>query len=961
MKRNSHALNLHAITIAMGLVLVATMAVTPARAEEALTADEVKFFESKIRPVLIKECYGCHSTKAGNVRGGLRLDTRELTHIGGSSGPAVVPGEPDLSLLYTAMTHEDFVMPPKRKLSDEVIADFRKWIEMGAPDPRQTKVAEIKSTISEEDIQHAKETFWAYKKPEKNKAPQVENETWVQSDIDRHILANLEQSGLAPSEDATAYKVLRRLCFDLVGLPPSPEQIKYFESKWDEDPQEAIAFVVDQLLQKEQFGERWGRHWLDVARYGESTGREVNMTYPHAWRYRDYVIDSFNEDKPFDQFVQEQIAGDLLPVKSDQQWAKNLVATSFLAMGPKNVNEQNAVQFAADVVDEQIDATTRVFLGTSVACARCHDHKFDAIPQTDYYALAGIFASTETFFGNPPSEYGNFSGVQARRTSSLILLPVEDPNPFDKRYSSNELQELKDSMRDQMDQLAQLRRNRNAGSDTGNARTAQQQRLRAANQLATISAKLSVVDNDGNPRSYCMGVQDRESVRDIPLLARGEIDQRGPVIKRGFPQALCDHSPTIGTSSSGRLELARWIGSDDNPLTARVMVNRIWQHMIGQGLVTSTENFGVTGQAPSHPELLDYLAVRFVESGWSVKSIVREIATSHIYRVSSEFDQRSFEYDPDNALVWRANPRRLDAEAIRDAMLSVSGEIELDRPRGSEVAKAGYVRVRDGALRDPREMARELASKMAGGSSMRGRMQAGGRPGGGQFGGGQFGGGQFGGRGNFRGGNQQGGRGQQQAQSPQRNRFAGGEGRPGMGRQSQGRPGMGRQNMAGQNMGRPGQRPSGFDFQAIAERVQNQLDMQDAKFRSVYLPIVRDELPRSMEVFDFADASTVTGTREASNTANQALYMMNNPFVLQQSEAFADRIVENNERMSDQIRAAFVLAYGRPPTSGERAATASFFKSFAPTTTTQLRSRGKETLIALCQSLFASAEFRYID
>ncbi len=405
--------------------------------------------------MLIKECYGCHSNKSGNVRGGLRLDTKELTHIGGSSGAAIVPGDLEESLLYNAITHEDFVMPPKRKLPQNVIDDFRQWIEMGAPDPRETKIAEIRSSITEDDIQRAKENFWAYKQPVKREPPSVKDSSWPKTDIDRFILAELEKSSLEPAADAEAYKVLRRLCFDLVGLPPTPEQIEYFTAKWKDDPDQAVAFVVDRLLEKEQFGERWGRHWLDVVRYAESTGREVNMTYPHAWRYRDYVIDSFNDDKPFDQFVQEQIAGDLLPAKTDEKWAENLVATTFLAMGPKNVNEQNRVQFAADVVDEQIDATTRVFLGTSVACARCHDHKFDAIPQTDYYALAGVFRNMTTYFGNPPSEFGTFSTAQRKRESSLILLPVDDPNPFDKRYSQAELASLKKELTDTQAEAAE--------------------------------------------------------------------------------------------------------------------------------------------------------------------------------------------------------------------------------------------------------------------------------------------------------------------------------------------------------------------------------------------------------------------------------------------------------------------------------------------------------------------------
>ncbi len=877
---------------------------------DQLTAEQLSFFESKIRPVLVKECYGCHSNQSGNAKGGLRLDTKQLTRIGGSSGPAIVPGALQDSLLFNAITHEDFAMPPKRKLPQSVIDDFQTWIEMGAPDPRETKLAEIKTTISEEDIQRAKNSFWAYKRPVKSSPPVVEQEPWVRTDVDRFILGELEKSGLNPADDASPSKVLRRLCFDLVGLPPSPEQIEYFSRAWNKSPDQAVAFVVDRLLGQEQFGERWGRHWLDVARYAESTGREVNMTYPHAWRYRDYVIDSFNVDKPFDRFVQEQLAGDLLPVKTDQQWAENLVATGFLAIGPKNVNEQNGVQFAADLADEQIDTTTRVFLGTSVACARCHDHKFDAIPQTDYYAMAGIFGNMTTYFGNPPSSYGTFSSIQARRNSSLLLLPVEDPNPYDKRYSPQELARLQSELTGMLAEAAEARRNRGRPGDSGNSGNAIQQRIRTANQLSEMSAKLAVVDSEGNPRSYCMGVQDRQSPQNVRVLMRGEIDQPGPYVSRGFPQVLIDEATSIDPQSSGRLELAQWIGSERNPLTARVMVNRIWQHLIGQGIVTSTENFGVTGQAPSHPELLDYLAVRFMESGWSVKTIVREIATSHVYRISSAYDEKSFEYDPDNALVWRANPRRLDAEAIRDAMLSVSGEISFERPRGSEVAKAGYTRVRDGVLGDPREAARMAMGQM--GRQAMEAMRA------------------------------RGGLG--------RSGFAGRGPQPG----PQGRGGF---NLRGR-LGMPG--PGGpQSMQYLASRIQNALDMNEAKFRSVYLPIVRDEVPRSLEVFDFAEASMVIGTRESSNTANQALYLMNNPFVIQQSESLAKRIAKENDRLTDQIAAAFLLAYGRPPTSGERAATATFIQQFTPTTS--YRSRDAETLTALCQSLLASAEFRYID
>ena len=390
-----------------------------------------------------------------------------------------------------------------------------------------------------------------------------------------------------------------------------------------------------------------------------------------------------------------------------------------------------------------------------------------------------------------------------------------------------------------------------------------------------------------------MGVLEGDSPANVKLLVRGEIDQAAQVVQRGFPQVLCSVPATIDSRSSGRLDLARWIGSDDNPLTARVMVNRIWLHMIGHGIVTSMENFGTTGQMPSHPELLDHLAVQFMESGWSVKAVVREIATSRVYRMQSTFNQQHHDYDPDNALVWRANPRRLDAEAIRDAMLSISGEIDFHRPRGSEVAKAGYTRVQGGVLGNPRDVARKAFETAA-----RGVREADGRPG-----------------------------------------FRPPFGGPG-----------------GRNPGRGGM---GFALEDVTRQVTHQLDMETAKFRSVYLPIVRDEEPRSLNVFDGADSSTIAGQRESSNTANQALYMMNNHFVIQQSAAFARRVANESSRPEEQIEYAFLLTYSRPPTTGERAATAAFIRGFVPAT--NYGSRAPATMAALCQSLFASAEFRYVD
>ncbi len=884
-------------------ILIAFLILASRAIASDLTAEQLSFFEAKIRPVLIKECYSCHSSKAGNVRGGLRLDTQALMHIGGSTGPAIVPGNLDESLLYSAILHQDFEMPPKRKLSQSVIEDFRRWIEMGAPDPRVSEVGEIKPSISESDIQEARKNFWAYQPPVKRKLPAVADASWPSTDIDHFILDKLEAAALSPAPDAEPTIVLRRLCFDLIGLPPSPKQIEDFRTAWEKDPSRAIAGLVDQLLESTQYGERWGRHWLDVARYAESTGREVNMTYSNAWRYRDYVIDSFNADKPYNEFVQEQIAGDLLPAKSDPEWAEQLIATTFLAIGPKNVNEQNRVQFAADVADEQIDATTRVFLGMSVSCARCHDHKFDAIPQADYYALAGIFGNLATYFGNPPSELGGYNSVQQRQNSSLIRLPVEDANPFDKHYSPEELESLKAEIVAAQKELAEIRRTRPGEGGPDAAGNSQRMRIVLTNKLAELTAKLAVVDSTGAPLSFCMGVQEKGTPKDKPLLVRGEIDLASRTIARGLPQVLCTKPIAIEPNQSGRLQLARWLGSDENTLAARVMVNRIWQYLLGKGIVDSTENFGVTGQAPSHPELLDYLSVRFVESGWSVKSLIRDITNSRVYRIQSIHDDRSHEADPDNALLWRAHSRRLDAEAIRDAMLTISNEIELQPPRGSEVAKAGYTRVRDGILGDPRELIRQAtmeAGKARAAEAMRGRLRTG-------------------------------------LNSAGRLRFP--FNAPAAGSSSN------VESLMSETM----------------RKLTHQLDMEEAKYRSVYLPIVRDEVPRSLEVFDFADADSIVGTRESSNTPNQALYMLNNRFVIQQSDAFARRIATENAQLKDQIESAFLLAFARPPTQSERAATQTFLRSFATVAKSRSAEAATGGLSAFCQSLLASAEFRTIE
>ncbi len=487
-----------------------------------------------------------------------------------------------------------------------------------------------------------------------------------------------------PRPDADPRSLLRRLSFDLTGLPPAPEDVERFVAAYNENADSAIGETVARLLASEQFGERWGRHWLDVARYAESSGKEVNATYPHAWRYRDYVIDSFNADKPFDCFLVEQIAGDLLPAKNDAQRAEQLVATGFLAIGTKNLNEQNSRQFRFDLVDEQIDTMSQAFLATTAACARCHDHKFDPIPMSDYYALAGIFLSSETLYGTP-------NGQQSRRATDLIDLPASVKSLpglslgelIDLEYQRDVLNETAEDLQEQ---AAEARRNGDDDAQRFVARI-----LGTRTQIGIIESKLLDYSADGTPRRLAMGIRESGEPFDSQILIRGEeenaTDERVP---RGFLQVVKtgDERPIPG-DQSGRLQLAEWMASPENPLTARVLANRIWLWLFGEGLVSSVDNFGATGEKPSHPELLDHLAIRLVELDWSVKDLIREITASRTYRMAATFDAADYEKDPENRSLWRARPRRLDAESLRDATLAVSGQIDLERPDGSVVATAG--------------------------------------------------------------------------------------------------------------------------------------------------------------------------------------------------------------------------------------------------------------------------------
>lgn len=774
-------------------------------------AAQLQFFEKNIRPVLIEKCYDCHSAKATKVKGGLMLDTRDATLKGGDNGPAVVPGKPEESLLIKAVryTDKDTQMPPQKnggKLSDEVIANFEQWVRMGAPDPRTGN----SKSVAELDMEKAK-SFWSFHPPRKTSLPTVEDEAWPRSDIDRYVLSAMEAKKLHPVADTEPRALLRRLYFDLTGMPPPFDDAQAFLSECAKGPeaqQKAFVAVVDKLLSSPRYGERWGRHWLDVARYAESTGKESNNLYPTAWRYRDYVIESFNDDKPYDEFIREQVAGDLLGSSTSEEYNDHLTATAFLAIGTKNIVEKNKLTFELDMVDEQIDATSRAVLGLTISCARCHDHKYDPVTMRDYYALAGIFRSTNVYYGT--------QGRKNKGTNASKLLPLAD-----------------ESM--SLTQQPGIVRSSPKIADGGGKKNKKQGNKKNKGGNIPEQTPQMIMHE-------VMAVKDGR-VMDCPIYIKGEPDDPGATVPRGVIPLLTKGSAVqMPSNSSGRYQLAHWLTSRDNPLTARVMVNRIWQNLFGQGIVRTADNFGATGERPTHPELLDYLACQFMENGWSVKKLIREIVLSRVYALSTKVDAADAQIDPGNRMLWRANARRLDAESIRDAMLTASGLMDINPPGGSMVASIGN---------------------------------------------------------------------------------------------------------------------------SIAAPYSQRFVTAQFHYRSIYLPIVRDFVPSCLEVFDFAEPSLVVANRDSTNVPSQALYLMNNPFVIEQAKALAHRIATApGLDHRGRITRAYELALCRPPTDAERARADLFLrdevKDWIKLSNGKLPAAAESAYATFCQALFASAEFRFL-
>jgi hypothetical protein len=1075
-------------------------------AGSAVADDGAEFFEARVRPVLVRQCLACHSSPTAPM-GGLRLDSREALLKGGTRGPAVVPSKPAESLLLRAVRHTDALrMPPSGKLKDSEIADLGKWIEMGAPWGAAAPVSKSGAPAAK---------YWAFVPPVDPAAPKVRDGAWVQSPLDRFVLAGLEAKGLTPAPAADKRALIRRATFDLTGLPPTPDEIRVFLADTRPD---AFAHVVDRLLASPRYGERWGRHWLDVARYADSNGLDENLVYRHAFRYRDYVIQAFNKDKPYDLFVKEQLAGDLLPGPVPDAVAfERWTATGFLSLGAKMLAEDDPVKMEMDIVDEQLDTTARTFMGLTMGCARCHDHKFDPLPQADYYSLAGIFKSSKTMenfnvvatwheyvlapeaereklkqhqakIEAKGKEMGVISSAEnkklmaaAREKVGNYLLAAQDvlryermplrpmaaggkatpgavrraAGSFDRGNAPRTLEKEKSNAPKgvpgpyfaeydvtveaageyQFDQLEEevgkgtadvwingvLEQrgkrpveNREASPDAGGwsvtgvfplragrntirlehksrfpyfeallvgalprgtaaPRSADQvsrqyginpgflnqwveevrrskgapnsplyalyafaekgtlagdslagwtspaaDRFRgflpktreelaaryqelfqeadrewakveqaranqpkekaernavtreeglsdkrieafrelgyakagpfaapgdakqyypqaAQDQLAALEKERKALEAAVPDLPRAMGVREGEKIADLPIHLRGSHWTLGQLAPRRFPRALAgENQPPIPAGQSGRLQLAEWLTRPDHPLTARVMANRIWRGHFGRGIVPSVDNFGRLGEAPTNQALLDWLAVRFVEQGWSMKKLHRTIMLSSTYQMSSKYDARAAEVDPENTLLWRVNRRRLEAEAIRDAVTAVTGIIDL---------KEG------GSLLSQKD--REYVSN----TSKRG----------------------------------------------------------------------------------------GADY--------------DLPRRAVYIPVVRSSMYEMFQAFDLPDPSTPNGDRNSTVVAPQALFIMNATLVLKATREMASKLLADTS-LDDagRVRAVYERALGREPRASDIDRALTFIAQVEKKAGTR-----PAAWQSFCKAMLASNEFIYVN
>jgi len=774
--------------------------------------EELAFFEKRIRPVLVNRCYECHSAESDDLAGDLLVDSRATIRKGGSNGPAVVPGDIEHSLLIAAIRYQndDLQMPPDERLPDEEIADLERWVEMGAPDPRTSATKYVGKPI---DVAAARQ-FWSLKPITKPALPDVQNSAWLGNDIDRFILAKLEEQGMKPAPDAEKRALIRRATYDLTGLPPTPAEVEAFLA---DDSQDAFDRVVDRLLESPRYGERWGRHWLDVVRYADTAGDNSDYPVPQMHGYRDWVIDAFNRDLPYDEFVRDQLAGDLRGGSTDEERYQRIIATGYIA---------NARRFGSRVddypqhltIEDTIDNVGRTFLGTTLSCARCHDHKFDPIPTRDYYALYGIFESTR--YPWPGIE------LDKRQRDFVPLVPSVERNAAEQKLT-NWLKE-------------QTRLDKDVDKLKEGLKKAKDDEKKAIEARLKDAARIAKQHRDGGmPFETAYAVAEAATPGDAAIQEKGNPAQRGDVVPRHFLTVLGGQKLPDDCDASGREQLAEWILDVENPLTARVMANRIWQHHFGRGIVPTPNDFGKQGKPPTHPKLLDLLATSFRESGWSIKSMHRLIMLSHTYRQGAFRDDSAVASDPANEWLSAYPRRRLDAESIRDTLLALGENLDLN-PVGPHPFPPQHTW-------------------------------------------------------NF----------------------------------TQHNP-----------------------FKAV----------YDTNHRSVYLMTQRIQRHPFLAIFDGADPSASTPARTTSTTPLQALYLLNDPFVHEQSRRVADRVMHHTADDEGRIAHTYQLLFARP-VSAEELAVGQSFLTRAKEILQDASSKEieAEAWSAYVRSLFRLNEFVYLD
>jgi hypothetical protein len=937
-----------------GVMLLASAATAQPAVQQS--AAQVDYFEKNVRPVFVKNCQMCHNAKAKTSQ--LDLTSAAGFLAGGASGPIFSKEHPEDSRILKAIGYEENLkMPPMGKLPAEDIARITEWVKMGAPWPGSDQTAAEQSPPKPPVTFTAEQkSFWAFQAPKDPSPPAVKDTAWVRNAVDQFVLAKLEEKGLKPAPPADKTTLLRRATFDLTGLPPTPEQIRDFLN--DQSP-DAFQKVIDRLLASPQYGERWGRHWLDVARYADSTGNDEDHRYPYAWRYRDYVIESFNQDLPYNQFVREQVAGDLLPgPDADTPNRRGIVATGFLALGAKALAQTDKKKMLYDVYDEQVDVTSRAFLGLTVACARCHNHKFDPILTKDYYALVSMFASTKDFARDdtgvaellyvplvPKQQYAIYKEHQDRmaalRTaieaidsreqvkfvrehgqhlSDYMLVArsvyVDGKTTTDAAAAANldepvlkvwvhylkegskahpQLADWDNSSQEQLNATAAAYQKRfqarfdewavgldkwqadvqaavasktkppekphfEPGKDQffyevfengpfsfeDNEEDGKPVKVKAIehirsvdakDQIAAIQSQLSEMKASAPPEpDMACAVVEGQSV-DQKVLVRGDYNNPGEDAPKGFPTILARPTDSPIKTNSGRLELATWLAAADNPLPARVMVNRLWGWHFGEGIVRTPDNFGKMGDRPANPDLLDYLAHRFVDGGWSVKNMQRLIMLSNTYQMASDTDDRNAEADPENRLMTRFNRQRLEVEEVRDGVLALDGTL------------------------DP---------------SMGGTLQKG----------------------------------------------------------------------------------TGTDSENSANRLS--LDPLKLTRRTVYLPLRRANLPTLLNLFDFGDATTVNGKRTITNVAPQALFAMNSEFGFEHSRKLAEMLLAMPEESAGRrVEAAYLRILNRAPSSQEVDGALTYIRKYE--TEYGKEKPDLEAWQSFCHILLSSNEFLYLD